>query len=146
MCKQLNEGFKRSVYWNEYKSKIETKEADAYNLKRFFLDDSFQGFIRLFVLAFDNNKVEETLSKLCFDNNNVERDNHRNYFLLRVDITNYNVLIDGGDIYDQQINDQIKNYDEIRKIGKGKGDDYTTGCPANISTSDQRCFHVVDQR
>ena len=32
LTKQLNEGFKRSVYWNEYKSKIETKEADAKNL------------------------------------------------------------------------------------------------------------------
>ena len=61
--KQLNEGFKRLVYWNEYKSKIETKEADANNLKRFPLDASFQGVNRLFVLAFDNtnnggNKVE----------------------------------------------------------------------------------------
>ena len=25
LTKQLNEGFKRSAYWNEYKSKIETK-------------------------------------------------------------------------------------------------------------------------
>ena len=49
--KQLNEGFKRSVYWNEYKSKIETKEADANNLKRFSLDFFFQGVNRLFVLA-----------------------------------------------------------------------------------------------
>ena len=35
LTKQLNERFKISVYWNEYKSKIETKEADANNLKRF---------------------------------------------------------------------------------------------------------------
>ena len=28
LTKQLNEGFKRSAYWNEYKSKIETKDAD----------------------------------------------------------------------------------------------------------------------
>ena len=27
LTKQLNEGFKRSVYWNQYKSKIETKTA-----------------------------------------------------------------------------------------------------------------------
>ena len=26
------------------------------------------------------------------------------------------------------INDSIKQYDEIRKISTGKGDDYTTGC------------------
>ena len=33
LTKQLNEGFKRSVYWNNYKSKKETKEADANNFK-----------------------------------------------------------------------------------------------------------------
>ena len=26
------------------------------------------------------------------------------------------------------INDQIKKYDEIRKVATGKGDNYTTGC------------------
>ena len=47
---------------------------------------------------------------------------------LRVNITSYNVLIDGRNFYDQLINDQIKKYDEIRKITTVKGDDYTTGC------------------
>ena len=31
MTKKLNEGFKRSVYWNEYKPKIETKTDDDNN-------------------------------------------------------------------------------------------------------------------
>ena len=35
LTKQLNEGFKRSAYWNEYKSKIETKIADNNNFTRF---------------------------------------------------------------------------------------------------------------
>ena len=43
-------------------------------------------------------------------------------------MTNYNVLIDGRNFYDQTINDMIKQYDEIRKIATGQGDDYTTGC------------------
>ena len=30
--------------------------------------------------------------------------------------------------YDQAINDSIKQYDGIRKISTGQGDDYTTGC------------------
>ena len=51
--KHLNEGFKISVYWNQYKPKIVTQEADADNPKRFPLDASFQGVNRLFVLAFD---------------------------------------------------------------------------------------------
>ena len=53
LAKQLNKGFKRSVYWNEYKSKTETKTADNDNITRFPLDASFQAANRLFVLAFD---------------------------------------------------------------------------------------------
>ena len=34
----------------------------------------------------------------------------------------------GRNFYDQPINDSIKQYDEIRKISTGQGDDYTTGC------------------
>ena len=69
----LNEEFKRSVYWNEYKSKIETREADANNLKRFPLDASFQGVNRLLALAFDNTNNGD---------NEVERDikSHKKYF------------------------------------------------------------------
>ena len=37
-------------------------------------------------------------------------------------------MVDGKNFYDQNISDEIKKYDEIRKIATGKGDDYTTGC------------------
>ena len=96
LTKQLNEVFKRSVYSNEYKSKTETQEVDAKNPKRFPFDASFQGVNRLFVLAFDN---------INDGDNKVERNSHRKYFLARVDITNYNVLIHGRNFYDQLISD-----------------------------------------
>ena len=102
LTKQFDEGFKRSVYWNEYKSKIETKTADDNNVTRFPPDASFQGVNRLFFLTFDNTEN---------GNKKVERDSHRNYFLPRIDISNYNVLIDGRKFYNQPINDQIKKYD-----------------------------------
>ena len=38
LTKQLHKGFKKSVYWNEYKSKIETKNAENNNPTRFPLD------------------------------------------------------------------------------------------------------------
>ena len=119
MTKQLNKGFKRSVYWNEYKSKIKTQELDNNNLKRFPLDSSFQGINRLFVLSFNN--IEN-------DANRVERNSHQKYFLPRVNITKYNVLIDGRNFDDQTITDEIRKHDELRKIAIGEGDDYTTGC------------------
>ena len=37
-------------------------------------------------------------------------------------------MINGRNFYDQPINDLIKQYDEIRKVSTGYGDDYTTGC------------------
>ena len=29
---------------------------------------------------------------------------------------------------DQPINNSVKQYDEVRKVSTGQGDDYTTGC------------------
>ena len=103
----MTEGFKRSVYWNEYKVILE-KRYNANNNIRILIDPSWQGINRLFVLAYLNDA--------------------RKYFLPRVKIENYNIEIDGRNFYDQPINDSIKQYDEIRKISTGQGDDYTTGC------------------
>ena len=89
---------------------------------------SFQCVNRLFVLAFNNTTEDVAGNPINNTANRVQRDSHRKYFLPRVDITNYNVLSDGRNFYDQPINDQIKKYDEIRKIATGKGDDYTTRC------------------
>ena len=54
LTKQLNEGFKRPIYWNECKTKTEPKDLDNNNPIRTYFDASFQGLKRLFVLAFDN--------------------------------------------------------------------------------------------
>ena len=80
----------------------------------------------MFVRAFSNTTVNSRDNPINNTNNRVERNSHIKYFLLRVNITNYNVLIDGRNLYDQPINDQIKKYDEIRKMATGQGDDYTT--------------------
>ena len=116
--KQQNEDFKRSAYWNEYKSDVSTQTADLINAKRFQLDPSFQGVNRLFVLAFN---VEG-------NDNRVTRDGHQKYFLPRVDIKGYNFAIDGRNFYDNPISSQIGKYNELRKVTLGKADDYTTGC------------------
>ena len=73
---------------------------------------------RLFVLVYDNTEN---------GNNRVERDSHQKYFLPRVNITKYNVLIDGRNFYDQPVFDQIRKYDEVRILTTEKGEDCTTG-------------------
>ena len=37
-------------------------------------------------------------------------------------------MIDRKNFYDQPINDLIKQYNEVKKVSIGQGDDYTTGC------------------
>ena len=37
-------------------------------------------------------------------------------------------MIDRNKFYEQPINDFIKQYNEVRKVSTGQGDDYTTGC------------------
>ena len=69
---------------------------------------------------------------------NTALNSHQKYFLRRVEIKNCNIKIDGRNLYDESINSQetndlIKQSDEIRKISKGQGDDYTTGCLLDFS-------------
>ena len=40
----------------------------------------------------------------------------------------YNVMIDGRNSFDQPIKNDLKTYENIRKISADQGDDYTTGC------------------
>ena len=49
----------------------------------------------------------------------------------RIDLKEYNVLIDSRNFYDQPISDQTIKYNELRNIAIGKGDDFTTGCLIN---------------
>ena len=129
LTKQLNDGF---IYWNQYVFKPfpETPHKKA-GITRFALDAAFQGANRLLVLAFADTRADEAADAPAPRNlvaNRVIRDSYRKYFVPRVDITSYNVLIDGRNFYDQPINDSIRKYDEIRKIATAKGDNYATGC------------------
>ena len=71
---------------------------------------------RLFVLTFENS---------------TDRRSHTEYYLPKVEIEDYNVMIDGRYVFDQPINNQIKTYENIRKIATGQGDDCTTGSLLN---------------
>ena len=74
--------------------------------------------LQLFILAYC----------IADDGNDEAGIKNKKYFLPRGEIKNCNVLIDGRNFYDQPINDIIKQYDEVRKVSTGYGDDYTTGC------------------
>ena len=80
---QQNKGFQRSIYWNDYVIKEMAENAPANNTnKTFNVDPSYQGVNRLFVMAFN-----------ALDNN-ATRDGHQRYYLPKIDIADYNAIID----------------------------------------------------
>ena len=54
LTNQLGERFKKSVYWNQYKAEITSRNLDDSNPLRSLLHAIFQGVKRLFVLVFDS--------------------------------------------------------------------------------------------
>ena len=50
------------------------------------------------------------------------------YYLPKAIIKSYNVIINGKNFYDQPINCDIKQYEEIRRLTTGQIEDYATGC------------------
>ena len=111
LLQQLKSGFKRTTNWNEYQSKITTGRQNQ--CLDFLVDPSFQGLNRLFVLFLENEN---------------DRTAHTGYYLPKVEINDCNVQIDSKILFDQPINNDIKTYQNIKKIATGQGDDYTTGC------------------
>ena len=87
LSKLLGEGFKRPIYWNQYKV-IPNKTYDANGYIRELLDSSYQGIKRLFVLAYGNT-------------NGITPNSHKRYFLPRIKIKYYNIEINGRNFYDQ---------------------------------------------
>ena len=112
---QQNKGFQRSIYWNEYKTKEINENADANVFKYINLDPSFQGVNRLFVMAYNRANGQPT------------RNEQQKYYLPRIDLEKYNVIIDGRNFYDNPIESDIEKYRELKKVMIGKGEDYTTG-------------------
>ena len=80
---QQNKGFQRSSYWNEYKTKEKNENANANVFKYINIDPSFQDVNRLFVTAY--NRID----------GQPNRDDQRKYYLPRIDLNKYNVIIDG---------------------------------------------------
>ena len=112
---QQNKGFQRSIYWNEYKTKELNSDVDANVFKYINLDPSFQGVNRLFVMAY--NRVDGQTT----------RNGQQKYYLPRINLNKYNVIIDGRNFYDNPIESDIEKYRELKKGMIGKGEDYTTG-------------------
>ena len=128
---QQNKGFQRSVYWNEYKTKEINEDTDANVFKYINLDPSFQGVNKLFVMAYNRANGQPT------------RNGQRKYYLTRISLNKYNVIIAGRNFYDNPIESDIEKYRELKIVMIGKGEDYTAGSLLDYNYFDKHYKLVV---
>ena len=99
---------KRTIKWNKYRSKMsnQTKNNDL----NYLIDPKFTNVNRLFVLSFENEDDRTSFSK---------------YYVPKVDIKDFNVLIDGRPFFEIPVKNTEEVYEQI--IEMSKNNDYTTG-------------------
>ena len=121
LLRQLKSGLKEVINCRidcrrKYVSKPESlrQSADLNHL----VEPSFQGINRLFVLAFEND---------------TQITSHSGYYLPKVKIKYYNIMVDGKNFFDQSVKDSKVTYENIRKSATGQASDYTTGCLLDYS-------------
>ena len=95
---QLKSGFTRTIKWNKYRSEM-TNQTKTNHLNH-LIDPTFIMVNRLFVSSFENEEDRTSFSK---------------YYLPKVEIKYFNVLIDGKIFFDVPVKNkeeaQEKNYE-----------------------------------
>ena len=105
---RLKSGFKRTIKWNKYRSEMtyQTKT----NILNYLIDPTFNKINRLFFLSFKNEE-----DRTCFSK----------YYRPKIEIKDFNVLVDGKRFFDVPAKNKEKASEKIIEIGKKNV--YTTG-------------------
>ena len=91
LLQQLKSGFKKTISRNKYESSIKKFAQNRY--LNYLINPRFQGVNRPFALSFENEN---------------DRTSHSTYYLPKVEIKDYNIMIDGRNFFDQPINSMNK--------------------------------------
>ena len=86
---QLKSGFKRTIKWNKYRPEM-TKTKNL----NYLIDPTFNKVNRLFVLSFENEEDRTSFSK---------------YYTPKVEIKDFNSLIDGKNSFDVPVKTKKKH-------------------------------------
>ena len=105
---QLKSGFKKTIKWNKYESGM-TNQIKTNNLN-YLMDPTFNKVNKLFVLSFENEEDRRSFSK---------------YYIPKVEIKGFNVLIDGKSFFDVAVKSKEEAYEKIMSINNNN--DYTSG-------------------
>ena len=105
---QLKSGFKRTIKWNKYMPQMSNQTIN--NNLNYLIDPTFSNVSRLFVLSFENEE---------------DRTSFSNYYVPKVEIKDYNVIIDGKPFFEIPVKNKEETYEKTIEISKNS--DYTTG-------------------
>ena len=108
LLNSLKTGFKRIIRWNKYMSQMSNQVAN--NNLNYLIDPTFSNVNRLFVLSFQNEE---------------DRTSFSNYYLPKIKIKDFNVLIDGKPFFEIPVKNKEETYEKIIEISKNSN--YTTG-------------------
>ena len=108
----LKSGFKRETKWYKYRSQMSTEAAN--NNLNILIDPTFTNVNRLFVLAYEAD-----------NNDNDNRQSFSQFYLPRVIVKDYNVIIDKLVFFDFPIKTEEESYEKIIDISRNN--EYTTG-------------------
>ena len=81
LLEQLKTGFKRTITWNKYRSEMTNQTVN------YLIDSAFTNVNRLFVLSFKNENGND-------DENEWVRTSFKKYYVPKVKVKNFNLLID----------------------------------------------------
>ena len=107
LLEQLKTGFKRTIKRNKYRSQMSNQTKN--NNLNYLIDSTFTNVNRLFALTFENEDDRTSFSK---------------YYVPKVDIKDFNVLIDEKPFAEIPVKNKEKAHEAI--IEMNKYNDYTT--------------------
>ena len=111
LLEQLKTGFKRTIKWNKYRSQMSIQQQN--NNLNYLIDPTFTNVNRLFFFSFPRN------------NNTDSRYSFSKYYVPKVKINDFNVLIDGKSFFDLPVKNDDEAYEKIIDLSNNR--DYTTG-------------------
>ena len=95
---QLKTGFKRTIKWSKYRSEVSNQTKN--NNLNYLIDPTFTNVNRLFVLSFENENDRTSFSK---------------YYMPKVEIKDFHVLIDGKPFFEIPVKIKRKHMSKLLK-------------------------------
>ena len=110
LLRQLDRSFSKTINWNKLTIRETTIGGPTFDI---MIEPTFQGANRLFILTYADDANRDSTSTLFIPDQQVD---------------NYNIKIDGRNMFESPISTADRGgYENLRDIMIGNGNDYTVG-------------------